>query len=196
MARHLPGPGARGSFIFPPITFTTVPLPGSRRETDPANPASVYACTKREGERAVLAADGANIVARTAWIFGPDRPQFADQIITRAKKEPNCAAIGETFSSASYSLDMAPASWNTSCPADVAGGIYNLSNTGSASWLGNGPVRPRCPDRTRLETALPAPCKASALADMPSFIASRPVHTVMDLTKIAAVTGKHPPPLA
>lgn len=166
--------------------------PGLRRETDPAVPLSSYARTKLEGEEEVLACDGRNIVARTAWIFGPDRNSFVDQIVGRAKKETECAAIGETSSSASYSLDMA-ALLERLLPAAIPGGLYNLSNAGPASWLEMGQsaldILTSLGWKFRCRTLA-----AQKLADMKSFIAARPVHTVMDLTKISGAAGVTPRP--
>ena len=62
-------------------------LCGLRRENDGTNPLGVYARTKLVGEQRVLAESPAHLVARTSWIFGPDRASFVDQIIEKAKIE-------------------------------------------------------------------------------------------------------------
>jgi dTDP-4-dehydrorhamnose reductase len=163
------------------------PVAGLRCEEDPVNPLGVYARTKLEGERAVLATDGGNIVARTAWIFGPDRSSFADQIISRAQKEMHCTVISDTFSSASYSLDMASLLERLMSP-DVPGGIYNLSNDGSCSWLELGQAALDIVSDLgwKLRCRTLTPC---GISEMKSFLAPRPRHTVMSLTRLTAATG-------
>jgi len=166
--------------------------PGLRSETDPVHPLSIYARTKLEGERCVLAGDGANIVARTAWVFGPDRPAFVDQIVARAQKDAHCAAVGDGFSSASYSLDMAALLERLMAP-EVPGGIYNLSNAGFASWQELG----QCALDILTALGWKFRCRTleyRRLSDMTAFTAARPVSTAMDLSKISAATGITPRP--
>lgn len=162
--------------------------PGLRRETDPAAPLSVYARTKHESELAVLEADAENIIARTAWVFGPNRPAFVDQIITRAQKDADVGAIGDSFSSASYSLDMAEL-LEQLLELQVPGGVYNLSNAGACSWLELG--------QAALDEAAALGWKLRSrtlrnmkLAEMESFIARRPVWTSMEVGKLEHATGR------
>jgi len=166
--------------------------PGIRSETDPTLPLSVYARTKLAGEQAVLSTSPQHIVARTAWVFGPDRSSFVDQIIERALKSPGCRAIDDVWSSASYSLDMAEQLERLALnPA--AAGIYNLSNEGSCSWheLGQAALDGVAALGWRLCCPV---LGAQGVATMKSFLAPRPVHTVMDVSRLASATGLKPRP--
>lgn len=162
--------------------------PGLRRETDAAAPLSVYACSKHDGELAVLAEDEGNLVARTAWVFGPDRPAFVDHIIARAQKEADLAAIGDSFSSASYSLDMAEQLERLMEP-EVPGGLYNLSNAGACSWLelGQAALDEAAALGWKLRTRT---LRGMALAEMETFIAPRPLWTSMEVGKLEQATGR------
>ncbi len=165
--------------------------PGLRRETDAVNPLSVYGRTKREGEERVLEADDRFIVARTSWVFGPDRPSFVDQIIARAQKEADCGAIADKFSSASYSLDMAE---QLDFLLSVReGGVYNLCNEGSCTWhtLGQAALDTVAALGWKLHTRTLA---EQRLADMTALLAPRPVHTSLDVTRLAAATSLRPRP--
>ena len=162
---------------------------GLRMESDPCRPLGVYALTKYAAEQAVLAADPTFIVARAAWIFGPDRPGFVDSIIQQAQKSANCGAIADKWSSPSYSLDQAK--WLEALLFNPsARGIVNLCNTGATTWLEYGQTTLQLAHAAGIllqcRTLTPQHC-----ADMLGFLAERPIHTALDTARLAALTG-HP----
>lgn len=161
--------------------------PGLRLETDPTAPLGVYARTKFAAERAVLAASPEFLVARTSWVFGPERPSFADSIIERAMRDPDCGAIADKWSNPSYSHDLAAMLEALALNPD-ASGVVNLCNAGSCSWQEYGQA---CLDLAA-EAGLPLKCRTLQplkVAEMPGFLAARPIHTAMDTTRLAALTG-------
>src|SRR5437773_5753513 len=76
-------------------------------EEDEAKPISVYGESKLTGEKNVLAAQGGHLIVRVSWVFGPDRPSFIDAMIKRAREEEYIEAIGDKFSTPTYTLDIA-----------------------------------------------------------------------------------------
>ncbi len=54
--------------------------PGERDEADPVSPVGVYASSKAEGERAVLAADPSALVARVGNVYGIGGRNFAAKL--------------------------------------------------------------------------------------------------------------------
>jgi dTDP-4-dehydrorhamnose reductase len=166
--------------------------PGLRRETDLCGPLGIYARTKHAGDLAVLAAGDRHLVARTAWVFGPDRPSFVDQIIARAQKETDCEAIADKFGSASYSADMAVQLEYLARHPD-ASGIVNLCNTGLCSWfdLGQAALNAAVDLGWKLRCRTLRPRR---LRDITAFIAPRPVYTSMDTTRLGSLTGRRPRP--
>lgn len=189
MARLCREQGARMIHVSTDYVYDGA-TPGLRREGDVTNPLSVYARTKLEGENHVLAESPAHLVARTTWVFGPDKESFVDQIIARAKKEPACGAIGDKFSSCSYSLDMAEQLERLLLNPEAAG-IFNLCNDGPCSWLELGQAALDIVSdlgwKLRCRTL-----QSQRLADMKSFLAPRPVHTSLDVSKLALATGLRP----
>ncbi len=191
MARLCRERGARMIHISTDYVYDGT-LPGSRREDAPLAPLGVYARTKREAEERVLAESADNVVARTSWVFGPDRRSFVDQIIDDAMKNPVCSAIGEKFSSCSYSMEMA-GQLERLCENPAATGIFNLCNDGPCSWLELG----QAALDTVADLGWNLRCRTlenMRLADMTKFIAPRPVHTSLDVTRLAAATGLRPRP--
>lgn len=160
---------------------------GLRRESDPCAPLGVYAKSKREGECAVLAASPEFLVARASWIFGPDRPGFVDQLIARCAKEDGVGAICDKFSNPSYSIDLA-AFLEALVLNDKARGVVNLCNAGACSWLEYGQAALELAQ----EAGVPLKCRTLSplkCAEMPGFVAARPVHTAMDTTRLEKWTG-------
>ncbi|MES2707114.1 MAG: dTDP-4-dehydrorhamnose reductase [Verrucomicrobiota bacterium] len=161
--------------------------PGLRVETDPTAPLGVYAASKRAAEEAVLAASADFLVARTSWVFGPDRASFADTVLDRARREADGGAIADKWGTPSYSHDAAALLEALLLNPDATG-IVNLCNAGACSWLEYGQA---CLDLAA-EAGIPLKCrtlKPLRLAEMSAFTAPRPVHTAMDTTRLATLTG-------
>lgn len=164
-------------------------LPGMKSENAALRPIGVYAKSKREGEVRVQAAAANALIMRTAWVFGPDRPSFVDVILNRAADEPVVDAICDKFSSPTYSHDFA--TWieplTLGCPD---GGIFNASNAGNCSWLEY--AREAIGIAQELGVELQAThVDLVHLADMEAFVAPRPIHTAMCVSKLAEAIG-HP----
>jgi dTDP-4-dehydrorhamnose reductase len=161
---------------------------GLRSEDDPAKPRSVYGKSKLAGEEALLGADEGFLVVRTSWVFGPDRRSFLDSIIDRAMYFEDAGAIGDKYSTPTYTLDFV--SMLEPFLSEIQlGGRLNLCNAGSCSWREYGQVGLDCASagglsfKTRQLAGIP-------LAEMDQFVAPRPVHTAMSVAKYEKVSGK------
>lgn len=158
-------------------------------EEDPANPISVYGESKRTGEENVLGVEDRHLIVRVSWVFGPDRPSFIDKIIQRAREHDQVEAIDDKFSAPTYTHDIA-----TMLPAFFGGnlgrgGIVHLANTGQCSWQEYAQHALDCclANGLHLKATKVAPLK---LTDMKSFVARRPVYTVLSTAKISRITGQ------
>lgn len=165
--------------------------PNPRSEGDPINPLGVYGKSKAEGESAVLAVSEEFVVARVSWVFGPDRPSFLDSIIGRAMESEDVSAIGDKYSSPTFSEDLAEIvrvlfgrAWS--------GGLLNMCNSGSCSWqeyaqVGiDAAVACGMPLRARR-------VKAISLEEM-GFEAPRPKYTSMSVERLTELCGYRPRP--
>jgi dTDP-4-dehydrorhamnose reductase len=158
-------------------------------EDDPAEPLSVYGESKREGEENVLFVSEQNLVVRVSWVFGPDRPSFVDNIITRAKENSEVAAVADKFSTPTYTEDIAAA-----LPqffSNGVGGLLHFANEGQCSWqeYAQFALETCAAEGVALKTTSVAPLK---LGEMQNFVAQRPVYTVLSTARFAEITG-HPP---
>src|SRR2546430_9748263 len=158
-------------------------------EEDKAIPLSVYGESKLEGERRVLEVSSQHLVVRLSWVFGPDKPSFIDQIIQRARENDVVTAIADKFSAPTYTIDVS--SWLRLAIDKNANGILHLANGGGCSWQ---ELAPYAVDVCRnLRIPLKAErIGAASLAEMKTFVAQRPVHTVLSTAKFAALTGVQP----
>jgi dTDP-4-dehydrorhamnose reductase len=159
------------------------------REEDLAEPISVYGKSKREGEKNVLPMQD-RLVIRVSWVFGPDRPSFVDGVIKRARESEQVDAVADKFSVPTYTHDIAemlPRFFD----ANALGGILHFANAGECSWQQYAQHALDCCH----ELGLPLQARTVAplrLRDMKSFVARRPVHTVLAIEKYAALSGTTP----
>lgn len=172
-------------------------------EEDEANPISVYGESKLAGEKNVLAAEGPHLVVRVSWVFGPDRPSFIDGLIKRAQENDQVDAIANKFSTPTYTQDIAEMlgrildGWSRRALApDGLGagrlqGILHFANAGECSWQEYGQWALDCCQKF----GVPIKAKtvgALKLKDMKSWVARRPVYSVLSNAKYAKLTGASP----
>ncbi len=160
-------------------------------EDDPAKAISIYGESKRLGEEEALAVSKRNLVARVAWVFGPDRPSFIDLILKRAQESEEVAAISDKMSAPTFTIDAAE--WlRPFVTGEISdGGLLHLCNGGECSWRDYGQHAIDC----ALAAGWPIKGKsvgALALTDMKNFVARRPVYTVLSTEKLAGLTGQAP----
>jgi dTDP-4-dehydrorhamnose reductase len=161
-------------------------------EEDPAQAISVYGRSKQLGEEMVLGVSKKNLVVRVAWVFGPDRPSFIDAIVKRALNEEKIEAIGDKYSSPSFTIDTAEYLRPFLNEIDF-GGLLHICNPGACTWREYGEyainvaAEAGMPVRTRQVGML-------TLADMKNFVAQRPIYTVLATDRLAALIGRQPRP--
>jgi dTDP-4-dehydrorhamnose reductase len=157
-------------------------------EEDVAKPISVYGESKRAGEKFVLQTSDRHVVVRVSWVFGPDRPSFIDAMIKRAREEGKIEAISDKWSTPTYTRDIAEM-----LPRifDVEAGILHLTNSGECTWQEYAQHALDCCRRlgVSLKAKTVGPLK---LADMKSWVARRPVYSVLSTAKYQALTGTTP----
>jgi dTDP-4-dehydrorhamnose reductase len=161
-------------------------------EGDAAKPISVYGESKREGERRALQANDQALVVRVSWVFGPDRPSFVDWAIGQAREREEVKAIADKWATPTYTLDLA--AWLRPLIENPgATGILHLANGGECSWQEYAQWAVDCCHAEGMAMKART-IGASSLAEMKSFIARRPVYSVLSSARYEALSGVTPRP--
>lgn len=183
------GKGARLVHISTDYVFDGAASEPYREEQEP-RPISVYGESKREGERRVLAEDPDHVVARVSWVFGPDRPSFVDWIVGQARQHERVAAVADKVSSPTYTLDIADLLqplFDRSTP----GGVWHIANRGACTWREYGQWALDC-CRAEGVSLRAREVDAITLAEMKSFVARRPLYSVLSTEKLEQLTDSAP----
>ena len=158
-------------------------------ETDEARPISAYGASKLAGEEAVLSTGGNAAVARVSWVFGPDRPSFVDQMIARAREHEEIAAVADKWSTPTYTRDIAEMLIPFLASGD--GGILHIANAGQCTWREYAQQAIDCCQQTGVSLKAKH-VGAVKMSDMKTWIARRPVHSVLGTAKYEKLAGAPP----
>jgi dTDP-4-dehydrorhamnose reductase len=129
---------AAGRAGVPVITFSSdLVFAGGAKETyaegDTPSPAGVYAVSKADAERRVLALNAAALIIRTSAFFGPwDRYNFVYHSLRALAAGERVSALAETRVSPTYVPHLVHATLDLLIDGET--GIWHLANQGSVSW--------------------------------------------------------------
>jgi dTDP-4-dehydrorhamnose reductase len=159
-------------------------------EEDAARPISTYGESKKDGEQNVFALQDRHLVVRVSWVFGPDRASFVDAMIQRARENDHVDAIADKFSTPTYTSDIAemlPRFFDVDGP----GGVLHFANSGECSWQEYAQHALDCCQASGISLKART-VKPLGLTDMKSWVARRPVYSVLSTAKYAKLTGVSP----
>ncbi len=101
------------------------------RPDDATNPQSVYGRTKRDGERAALAAPGA-LVVRTAWLYAPRAGNFMHTMLRLLAGRDEIRVVADQVGTPTLASGLAVAIWDLA--ARGVAGVHHWTDAGVASW--------------------------------------------------------------
>jgi len=169
-------------------------------ETDPTRPLSVYATTKRDGERAIAAAGCRHLILRAGWIHGPRRSNFVKTILKLAATRDELPVVADQIGTPTGADLMARVTASIlsgfleNPEASRPDGIYHLAAAGQASWhefarfIVDNARRMGIATRLRPENVIAIPTSQYPTA------ARRPRYSVLDTTRLRADFGVSLPP--
>jgi dTDP-4-dehydrorhamnose reductase len=169
------------------------------REDDPPHPLSVYGSSKLNGERAVRAAHGDNLIVRTSWVYAAQGRNFLRTVAALARDRTELRIVADQIgapTSAALIADCVAAmlaggigQFRQHCRA--AKGIVHLAAAGEASWH----VFAQAIVAGLRERHVPLKVTSIAAirtADYPTR-ARRPLNSRLDLTRLRDIFGISPP---
>jgi dTDP-4-dehydrorhamnose reductase len=110
-------------------------------EDDLPHPLNVYGHTKLEGERAVLAAGGCNLIFRTAWVYSLRRDSFVTKVLRWAHTQTELRIVDDQISNPTWARALAEVTAQVVARANVdplsglddRQGLYHLAAQGYTS---------------------------------------------------------------
>lgn len=105
-------------------------------ENDTANPLSVYAKSKFDGEIEIIFNTKKAVIIRTSWLYSSYGHNFVKTILRLAKAQEHIQVIYDQIGTPTYAADLAKALLDA-LPQMIKSksvDIYNYANEGAASW--------------------------------------------------------------
>jgi len=103
------------------------------RESDKANPLSVYGRTKLMGENAITRTCRHHFIVRTSWLYGKHGRNFVDTIRQKSAQVPRIEVVGDQVGSPTFARDLCRPLWDLARSKYF--GLYHVTNSGQCSWF-------------------------------------------------------------
>jgi dTDP-4-dehydrorhamnose reductase len=165
-------------------------------EGDAVNPLNVYGRSKEAAERAVRAAAPCHIILRTAWVYGAYGTNFVKTMLRLGAERPVLRVVADQRGCPTAAADIAAALIAIGRQIERGGtewGTFHFAAGGSISWHG---FAEEIVGLARTFGAWPSrsgPRVEPITTDQYPTAAQRPMNSVLDCRKIAAL-GISPPP--
>ncbi|NWG46836.1 MAG: dTDP-4-dehydrorhamnose reductase [Alphaproteobacteria bacterium] len=167
---------------------------GAYRETDRANPQSVYGWTKLAGEEAVLGAHDRNVVLRTAWVFSRGGQNFVRTMLRLAREREVLRVVDDQRGCPTPACDIADALLRVAVRITRGAesgpqGVFHFCGDTACTWADFA-------EATLEEGArhgITARVERIPTTDYPTP-AKRPANSVLDCSRITSVHGIAPAP--
>lgn len=104
-------------------------------EDAPRNPINAYGRSKAAGEGLAQSVHPhGTYIVRTAWLYGPDGPNFPKTMARLASMKPEIDVVDDQFGQPTSTADLA-AQIVRLVNADAPPGIYHGTNSGATNWF-------------------------------------------------------------
>lgn len=155
---------------------------------DPVGPASAYGRSKLLGEQLLQQnAPPRWLVIRTAWLYGPNGPNFPQAILNAAKAGTPLRVVSDQVGSPTFTADLAEATLDL-LDRDAAG-VWHVANAGQTNWHEFATAV-----LEEFGIARPVePITSDDWAKMKPGAAARPAYSVFDLAPFEQLAGRPMP---
>jgi len=153
-------------------------------EDDKTNPLGAYGRTKHEGEVAVLAGNPNTVVARTAWLYGPNGNSFPKTMIRASDAGKTLKVVGDQVGCPTYTGDLARVLCDL-VEKNAFPGIYHTTGPDAMSWHAFASMTLEEWAKVNGKPA-PTPIESIRTEDWPTPT-KRPAYSVLSFEKTAAL---------
>ncbi|MCP9753204.1 dTDP-4-dehydrorhamnose reductase [Ferruginibacter sp. HRS2-29] len=147
------------------------------KETDDTHPINVYAASKLEGEKLVIAANPGAIIIRTSWVYSSFGKNFVKTMLRLMAEKETIGVVSDQMGCPTYAADLADAIMCIIAENNFVAGIYHYCNQGVISWF---------EFATAIKTISGSKCLVNPIAtqDYPTP-AMRPHYSALDTAKFS-----------
>lgn len=156
-------------------------------ETDATAPLSAYGRTKRDGESAILAANGNALILRTSWVYGNHGTNFMKTMLRLSKERDELSVVDDQFGAPTWTRHLADATAVLIASAPSAQGIHHLTASGETTWYDYASTVFAEAQRLGLIEKCPL-LRRVASTNWPTP-ARRPTNSVLDCSRLSRQTG-------
>ena len=166
------------------------------RETDAAEPLSVYGRSKLAGDVAIQNSGAAHLILRTGWVYSARGRNFMRTVLAKARSQEELMVVNDQWGAPTWAQTVALATAAIIARAGGggaaiaarfadAGGVFHAACAGRTTWFDFAArILERVPDpQRRLRRLLPVSSEAYGAA------AARPKYSVLDESRIEQVWG-------
>lgn len=155
------------------------------RPDDPVGPRSAYGRSKLGGEEEIRRVPGlAYIIVRTAWLYGPNGPNFVKTMVNAARAGKPLRVVNDQIGSPTYTRDLANATLELLDHG--ARGVWHLTNSGETTWFD---FARAIFEKWALSPDL-QPTTSDAWRAGRTDIAQRPAYSVLDISPYERLVGQ------
>lgn len=104
------------------------------KETDKANPISVYGNSKLKGEQEIIESLKEHFIIRTSWLFSEYGTNFMKTMIRLSKERDELNVVSDQIGTPTYAKDLAKVILEVINTKSNQYGTYHYSNEGIANW--------------------------------------------------------------
>jgi dTDP-4-dehydrorhamnose reductase len=159
--------------------------PAPYTEDDSPAPLSAYGRSKREGERAIAAADARHLIFRTSWVYGLHGANFMKTMLRLGRRScetgDELRVVGDQIGAPTWSRHLADVTALVLARKDIPNGLYHLAAAGETSWHGYAEAIFAEAQRVGLMDKVPV-VRRIASADFP-LPAPRPANSRLDCSR-------------
>ncbi len=114
--------------------------PAPYEPTDPIRPLNIYGASKAAGEIAVVSANPAAVILRTAWVYSDTGSNFVKRMLELGAECDELRIVDDQLGNPTFADDIADAclglASHRKLRAGAAGGIYHYAGRGDVTWFG------------------------------------------------------------